>query len=259
MKINFKNTPIHVETYGGGKPIILLHGFLEDSQIWNEFIPLLKKECQVICIDLFGHGKTPGLGDIHEIETMAEAVSVVMDQLSISSAKLIGHSMGGYVSMAFLEKFSEKTNGILLLNSTPAADSEQRQRERVQGIQLVKKDKKTFLDKEIIKLFAEENRKKFEKSVQHHISKANKISTDSIIATLKGMKIRKDRTLVLEKFAGTKLIVAGIKDPLIPSKSIQKIADKTQAKLISLSCGHMSYIEKKEEVKIILSNFIDLG
>lgn len=256
MKILFKDIPIHVDTYGDGKSLILLHGFLESSQIWDKFIPLLKKQYQIICIDLFGHGKTPKFNEVHEMETMAEAVSTVMEYLKIESASLIGHSMGGYVIMAFLEKFPEKADRIMLLNSTPMADSEERKKERDENIKIVTTNKDVFVQMAITRLFAEGNRRKFKNEIQQHIAEAKKIPAENIVATLKGMKIRKDRTAILRKFSKQKLIVAGKKDPLIPPEAIQKVAADTQAKLVSFPCGHMSYIEEEEDIKAVLKTFI---
>lgn len=256
MKINFRNNPIHIEVYGEGKPLILLHGFLENSQIWNVFIPLFKKSHKVICIDLFGHGQTPKLGYIHKMETMAEAVSTVMESLEIPKASLIGHSMGGYVISAFLEKFPEKTERVMFLNSTATADSEQRKKEREQVIKIVKKNKGAFVQMAITNLFAEENRKRFKSEIQHHIAEANKIPTENIVATLKGMKLRKDRTEYLKDFSGEKIIVTGTKDTLIPLEDIQKTVEKTDSKLIIFEGGHMGYIENKAELEKVFEEFI---
>lgn len=256
MTINFKNTPVHVETFGEGKPLILLHGFLEDSHIWTELLPLFTTRRQVICIDLFGHGQTPKLGYIHKMETMAEAVSAVMEQLNIESAQLIGHSMGGYVTMAFLEKFPEKAEGILLLNSTPTADSEKRQKERDQVIAIVKKNKDAFVQMAITNLFAEENRDTFAKKIKDHIDRTKKMTSESIVATLKGLKTREDRTAILKSFPRQKVIVTGKKDSLIGFEDIQKTAKETDAELIAFSGGHMSYIENKAGLEKVLAEFI---
>lgn len=258
MTINYQNKPVHFEVYGNGKPVVLLHGFLENSKIWDGFIPLFDKKSQVITIDLFGHGQTPIFSEIHHMETMAEAISLVLDHLKIDSTILIGHSMGGYVSMAFLEKYVEKVDRILLLNSSPTPDSEDRKKERIQAVKIVRKQKEVFIKKEITRLFAKENREIFKKEITRSIHEAIKMSPESIKAALKGMKIREDRTEILKNYTGKKWIITGRKDPLIPYKSIQKVAEQAQAKLISLSDGHMSYIEQKKEVEQQLKDFIGI-
>src|SRR5699024_7766244 len=126
MTLSYQNTPVHVESNGRGPALILLHGFLENSRIWDPFIPALERTQRVITIDLFGHGASPSLSDIHEMETFADLVSFVMEALKIGSAKIVGHSMGGYVAMAFVESHPEKTQKLMLMNSSPSADSEAR-------------------------------------------------------------------------------------------------------------------------------------
>ena len=106
MEINFNRIKIHFKTTGTGTPVVLLHGFLETGKIWAPFIEIIAEKHQVINIDLLGHGKTGCVGYIHTMETMAEAVHAIFSELKITSeATFIGHSMGGYVSLAFLEKY----------------------------------------------------------------------------------------------------------------------------------------------------------
>lgn len=258
MTINHQDKPIYFKVYGEGKPVVLLHGFLENSKIWNNFIPHLKNKLQVICIDLFGHGKTPIFGEIHTMEAMAEVVSHVLDYLKIDTTSLIGHSMGGYVGMAFLEKFPKKVDAILLLNSTTLPDSEERKKERDQVAKIATKHKEVFIKMAVTKLFAEENREIFKKAIAHSIEEAMHMSSESIKASVQGMKIRKNRTEILKNHTGKKWIITGKEDSLISYSSIQKVAEQTQAKLISLPYGHMSYIEQKEEIKQYLKDFLEI-
>src|SRR5699024_7540237 len=109
MTINFDGTPIAYQTYGQGEPAVLLHGFLESSLVWSDFVPRLSEKHKVITIDLFGHGKTPVHGGISGMETMAEMVHTVLKALECDAVNLIGHSMGGYVAMAYLEQFPGET------------------------------------------------------------------------------------------------------------------------------------------------------
>ncbi|MFO7719364.1 MAG: alpha/beta fold hydrolase, partial [Gillisia sp.] len=105
MILNYENTPIFYSTKGTGNPLVFLHGFLESTKIWEPFIEKLSAKRQVICIDLPGHGKSGNISDIHTMELMADAVHAVLKHLRIEQVSLVGHSMGGYVSLAFLEKF----------------------------------------------------------------------------------------------------------------------------------------------------------
>lgn len=248
MIVNYKNTPIYLDKHGQGKAVFLIHGFLEERNIWSDFIPKLQEEYLVICPDLFGHGETPAFGELHTMEEMADAIAFIMEELEIESASLIGHSMGGYISMAFLEKYPNRVDRIMLLNSSPKEDSTERLKERDQVMKIVPKHKQIFVKSAVNRLFAEESKDKFEDKLNQRIEAAMEMEENSIIAAVKGMKIRKDREQVLKNYAGTKWIVAGEKDDLIPIESIKDVARNTDSKIIELPGGHMSYIEQQEKV-----------
>ena len=151
--ITYKNIKIHYSDQGKGSAIILLHGFLENSSMWNNLIPHLIKRNRVICIDLLGHGKTECLGYVHSMDLMAETVNAVLKQIRIQRVKLIGHSMGGYVALAFCDAFPEKVKALCLMNSTSRADSDEKKINRNRAIEAVKNNYKTFVRISISNLF----------------------------------------------------------------------------------------------------------
>lgn len=257
MIIQYKNTPAVYEVYGKGEAIVLIHGFLEERNIWNPFISLLQEHGQLIVPDVLGHGETPQAGEIHAMEEMAELIHNILTELNVNRVSLIGHSMGGYISMAFLEAYPEKVERVLLLNSSPKADSSRRLKERDQVIKIAQKHKQIFVKSAVQNLFAAESRKKFKTELEERISAALKMDADAIIASVKGMKIRKDREDVLRNFSGIKYIIAGEEDGLIPYEEIKTIAQNTHSKFFGLPGGHMSYIEQQEEVKEILLEFLE--
>ena len=111
-KVYFKNTGIRYKAEGSGTTIVLLHGYLESSDIWDKFSGELKHEFRVISIDLPGHGKSGIVADIHTMEIMAETVNAVLDELDIDKCILIGHSMGGYVTMAFADLYLKNLSSV---------------------------------------------------------------------------------------------------------------------------------------------------
>ena len=128
MNLEYKGINIFYTDNGSGKAVVLLHGFLENSNMWIPFISILSKNNRVICIDLLGHGKTECLGYIHTMELMGDCVNAVLQHLKIYKATFIGHSMGGYVVLAFAEKKPNMINGICLMNSTAEADHLERKK-----------------------------------------------------------------------------------------------------------------------------------
>ncbi|MEZ4779947.1 MAG: alpha/beta hydrolase, partial [Flavobacteriaceae bacterium] len=225
MIFQYNNTPIYYHVKGKGPALVLLHGFLESSNIWNNFIRPLSEKYTVITIDLPGHGKSDTVAEIHTMELMAEAVNSLLISLKISEVILMGHSMGGYVALAFTELFEEKVGKLLLLNSTTEADSTERKENRNRAIDLITKGKNPFLSMAIPHLFSETSRKTFSEAIEILKKEAFLFPTEGIIANIKGMRNRKERTFVLKNFSKEKWIICGIEDPIVPvttSKSISK-------------------------------------
>jgi len=154
MTITYKNTQIFV--------VVLLHGFLENHTMWKDLTPDLAQTHRVIAIDLLGHGQSESLGYIHTMEMMADSVAQVLNTLHIDVVTFVGHSMGGYVALAYAEKYPFNVNGICLLNSTPASDSAERKLNRDRAIKAVKHNSKTFVSMAIGNLFAVNNRERLQ-------------------------------------------------------------------------------------------------
>lgn len=257
MQISFKGTPVYFDTYGEGKAVMLLHGFLEERKIWDAFIPSLSSQFKVIRLDLFGHGETPGLGGIHTMELMAEAVCYLMDQLEVEKAACIGHSMGGYITMALADLYPERVDRLLLLDSSPKKDSAKRLEERNQVIRIVQKHKKVFVRSAVSNLFAEQSRAVFKEKLDQRIAAAMTMEVENIIATVKGMKLRKDREDILANFPKDKMIISGEDDALIPIDLIREVARRTETEFLALPGGHMSYIEQEKAVQKAIVNFLN--
>lgn len=248
MTLEIKSSKFHYTRQGSGKALVLLHGFLESQTIWEPFIPELIKNHTVITIDLPGHGKSECIGYIHTMELMAEVVHAVLVHEKIEHASFLGHSMGGYVALAFAERHPQMCSEMILLNSTPKADSTERKENRDRAIALVKKQKDTFLKMAISNLFAEKNREKFAAEIEALKKDALKMKTQGIIAALEGMKIRKDRTRLLKKLTIPKTIIAGTQDPIMPLEDLVKVAKSCDCQLIKWEGGHMSTLENKAEM-----------
>ncbi|MFO8146108.1 MAG: alpha/beta fold hydrolase [Bacteroidota bacterium] len=256
MKLNYKSTELFYTTKGTGNPLVFLHGFLESTKIWEPFTEKLSAKRQVICIDLPGHGKSGNISDIHTMELMADAVHAVLQQLEVKQASLVGHSMGGYVSLAFLEKFPGMTKSLVLMNSTPEEDSEEKKINRDRSINVAGKNKKAYISMAINNLLPPDNFLRFQTEVEELKNQAFKMSKEGIIAALKGMKIRTNRILVLRDFRNSKYLILGTKDPVLNSEATQNTANYCKCQLILTEGGHLSYMENYTEIDEFL-HFID--
>jgi pimeloyl-ACP methyl ester carboxylesterase len=222
--IDYKNSTIRFKDEGKGTVVVLLHGYLESLEIWSEFSADLSEHCRVVSIDFPGHGKSGVIEKVHTMELLAQTVKSVMDYLNAGKYFLIGHSLGGYVALAFLELFPECLSG---LNG--------------------KKD--LIYTVNIPKAFATDNLEKFSEQVDNAKEIARDIPGEGIIAVLNGMINRPDRSDLLARTSLPFLWILGERDNYIPYKVIvKKIELPKQGKLITLkNSGHMGFMEKKKK------------
>ena len=217
--------------------------------MWKAMLPQLTKTHRVVCIDLPGHGKSDCIGYVHTMDEMAEVVREVMRQLKLRRVTLIGHSMGGYVGLAFAEHYPDELKALVLYQSTARADEPARKKDRDRTIELVKHRASAFVRKSIPLLFRPVNRKRYKEEVNTIKELALQTPVQGIIAALAGMRDRPNRELLL-KFPPYPIhIVAGDKDPRIPiqeSRELAAISEHVSLHEIK-GCGHMSYVEAPDE------------
>ena len=247
MKVfTYKNVQLHYEDKGKGHALIFLHGFLEDHEMWAGIIPAFETGYRCIMPDLPCHGKSRFDGDHCSMEFMASAVSALITELDIETATIIGHSMGGYVGLELLEAQKHR---LILLNSNFWADPEEKKKDRNRVIELVKKNKSTFIREAIPALFADVNKSKCEEHIQKLIRKANEIPSSEIIAVTKGMRDRKANYELMRHEHIS--IIQGEMDPIIaPKMLIQELSETGAPVPIKTipNCGHMSTFEKPRAV-----------
>jgi pimeloyl-ACP methyl ester carboxylesterase len=252
----FKNTKINYTDQGKGTAVVLLHGFLENQSMWKAFIPELVKKHRIITIDLLGHGETECLGYVHTMEDQADMVHHVLHELKIRKAVLIGHSMGGYVALAFAELYPDNVKGIVLQNSTSKADSDERKANRDRAIVAVKQNYSAFIRMSIANLFSEDNRERLVEIIEEVKLEALKTPLQGIVAALEGMKIRKDREVILHFAPYPIQLILGKKDPVLNYDENVVQIEGTQVQLTTFEDGHMSHFENQVELLAVLSGFL---
>ncbi|MEN2401435.1 alpha/beta hydrolase [Flavobacterium sp. MC2016-06] len=253
--ILYKNTKISFTDSGKGTAIVFLHGFLENKKMWKDYVSFFSNEYRIITIDLLGHGESDCLGYVHAMEDNANAVHEVLEYLNIEKAIVVGHSMGGYVGLAFAELYPENIQKLVLLNSTSREDTAEKKLNRTRAIKTVKQNYVNFVSLAIGNLFSENNRTRLTDEIEKVKDQALKTPLQGIVASLEGMKIRKDREFLLRENLFPVLLILGKKDPVLNyEESISQIEDTT-AELVSFEDGHMSQIENKEELKVVLLDF----
>lgn len=256
MNLLHKNTNVHFTSTGKGNAIVLLHGFLENSSMWKEVSQELSKRNRVICIDLLGHGLSGNLGYIHSMEDQAQMVKSILKHLKLRKYIVVGHSMGGYVALAFVKLFPSAIKGLCLMNSTALPDSEERKLNRDRAIKAVKQNPKTLIHLAIPLLFSKKNREIYCKEIEQITQEALQLSPQGIIAALEGMKIRKNQTSIYKTANFPIQMVIGKQDPALDYESLISQTKNTNVKVVEFPDGHMSHIENKEELIKNLSDFI---
>jgi pimeloyl-ACP methyl ester carboxylesterase len=237
--------PLHFSISGQGPVIVLLHGFLESGEIWKNFARRLGLSFQVVAIDLPGHGSSGVFERTVTMDEMAEAVYHVLASLKITRCIMAGHSMGGYVTLAFAEKYPRMLKGFILFHSHAAADSPEARANRERTIKLAEKDHHGFIKNFIPDLFAPVNISRCGKEIIKLRDMAMKTEKAGIIAALEGMKIRPDRQHVLLHTKVPVLFIIGKSDRRMPMEMImpQTLLPSHCEVLLMDQVGHMGFIE----------------
>lgn len=243
---------------GQGTPVVLLHGYLETKELWDNISKELSKQYLVICPDLPGQGDSePLLGQT--VETMAESIYGLLESLKIEKANVFGHSMGGYITLAFAELFPDKVDKFGLLHSHPFPDSPEKKEQRIQEISLVNRGRREFIIKFAIPGYfatgyAEENPEKLDRALEL----ALKTTDSGMIACINAMRNRKNRLYVLQDSKVISLWIAGRKDEFLPcSTAIETARELKNTKFYILeNSGHVGMVEEFEKTVKILNQFL---
>ena len=253
-------TPLHLcDSQEGERCIVLLHGYLESMLVWEDFVPLLYKKARVITLDLPGHGISQVMGECHSMEFLADTVKEMLDSLGVERCTLVGHSMGGYVALAFCQKYPERLDGVVLLSSTPNADSEEKRANREREIKLIKSGKKELLTHTAPQAgFAADNRRAMRDYIEDLVEIIHITEDEGIIALLNGMIARCDQNEMLQKSPVRQLFILGRKDEYItPPVAEAMVAAHPQAKVVWLeNSGHMGFIEEAKACASALLDFV---
>ncbi len=238
------------------KPVMfLLHGYFESIEVWDRLIPYLKNHFRVVAMDIPGHGVSQVMGEVHSMEAMADTAKAVLDELGIEKCTVVGHSMGGYVTLAMAKKYPEKFTSLVMLHSRANADSEEKKINREREIELVLAGKKDMLAKTTpFKGFALGNRKRFSDAIEELEDQIFLTDEDGVVALLRGMAAREDLNEMLATSGIPYTFIFGEDDEYIPMEAANEtVAQHPKAKVHFMAkSGHMSLIEQTEELAEIL-------
>lgn len=256
----YQNGIISYRKIGVGIPVILIHGFGEDSHVWDAQIHFLEKHCQLIVPDLPGTGKSDLLaGNDIKIVDYADAIFAILQAEGIASCIMLGHSMGGYITLAFAEKHAQFLNAFGLIHSTAFADSIEKKQTRLKGIELMENyGASAFLKNTIPNLFANVYKELHANQVTQFIHNSSSIPTKTCQQYFQAMMNRPDNTSVLTGNPLPILFVLGTDDIAAPLSDLQLQIDLPLTSTIHIldHVGHMSMMESTNNLNDYLLKFI---
>jgi pimeloyl-ACP methyl ester carboxylesterase len=246
---------IHFTDEGNGFPVLFIHGFCETHQIWNSFAKELAKDFRILSIDLPGFGKSELLPTPFSITDVASRVIEWLKSLHIDSCVTIGHSLGGYITLAMAEQHPALFKGFCLFHSTAYADTDERKLSRNKVIEFVSRNGVAlFIESFIPPLFYDQ----LNPHIPAIVALASQTNQETLIAYVEAMRDRPERTRVLEKFKSPVLFIAGEKDEGISPESVKKQSELNPQSLLHVlpKVAHMGMFEKERLTLELTKGFL---
>ncbi|MBO9561317.1 MAG: alpha/beta hydrolase [Niastella sp.] len=258
--IDIDGRALFYRVIGTGAPVVLLHGFAEDGTVWQHQIEALEAKYRLIVPDLPGSGRS-GMSEDMSMEGLAAAVKqIVTDEVPGDEPfVMIGHSMGGYVTLAFAELYPDRLKGIGLFHSTAYADSEEKKATRQKGIEFIlQHGAALFIQQTTPNLFSPSFKQENAAVVQEFIERYSNFSAESLVQYYKSMMDRPDRTAVLEKSTYPVLFIAGEYDTAVPPDHAMQQCHLPLLSYIHLlkHSAHMGMLEEQGLSNKFLADFL---
>jgi len=251
---------VHYRDEGrNNKPtLVLLHGFLQNLDVWSSYVLSYMHRVRIITIDLPGHGLTDTFCDVHTTDFMARIVKEVLNSCGVDRCVLAGHSMGGYVALSFAEKYPYSLQGLCLINSHALADSDDHRAAREEVCQRVETNRASYILDFIPSLFDDSCRAALSKDIKDLTDQCLETSSTAIIAAQRGMAQRASHISVLQRIDVPVYFVYGKNDHRIPIEVAvtQTLLPRRSEALLLDGVAHMAFIEEREYLKPRLLDFV---
>ena len=258
--IQFDGKKIHYQDEGQehSNVIVFLHGFLNSLDVWASYTYTYMKASRVVAIDLPGHGLSDTYGEVHSMEFMARAVKAVLDKCGRTHCVMVGHSMGGYVALAFADAFPYMLKGLVLLHSQALMDSDAVKENRIKACKAVNDNRSAFVVGFIPELFAKDRRDFFNREIKDLEEDSLRTTEEGIVAAQNGMLARPSRVYLLSELECPILFIFGKHDSRIPVELglSQAMLPKYSETIILGNASHMGHIEERKYLKMKIYNFL---
>lgn len=242
---------------GEGEAVVLLHGFCGSAQYWEKVIPYLSGNYRVIAPDLRGHGSSDAPKGAYSVEQMADDVLALLDHLEISKATLLGHSLGGYITLSFAQRHASRLNGFGLIHSTGFPDSEEAKEKRLASVNAIQSQGITeFVDGLVPALFSPATGEASPQLIERAKEIGYRTPPQGAIGAALAMRERPDRRDVISSSELPVLLVAGAEDGLIPADKTFTSTKPNITQATISGAGHMSLFEAPERLSEIIKDFL---
>jgi pimeloyl-ACP methyl ester carboxylesterase len=255
----YKGEQLVYDIRGAGKSIMLVHGFTEDRKIWDPLLEKMESGYQWILPDLPGSGGSAFNPSLKELTDFADALFAIVQQENIQHLILIGHSMGGYISLAFAAKYPERLRALGLFHSSAYADTTEKKDARDKNIRFIQKyGPEPFIEQSLPGLYSEGFKSSHPEEIRRQIIGYANFQPESLVLYLTAMKNRPETVSVLNSFNKPILFIIGEEDKAVPMKdSLEQSHMPTTSFIHILSyTAHMGMIESTGQSKSILSGFL---
>ncbi len=253
---------LHLRQGGTGSPVVLLHGLPDDSSSWQEVAPELAAQFEVWVPDLPGTGKSAlPAGNTLSMEGMADSLREALIAQGLSTITLVGHSMGGYVALAFLEKYPQMLNGLALVHSTAAADSNEKKEQRQKTVSLLRGGKKTAYLKSMLEaFFAPSFTQAHPEIIAEKLAQAERLPAETLAQYNEAMVARPARSELLRDLKIPVQWVLGEQDSILPPDPVLALVALPSLSFLSVykEVGHGSMIEAPKRLTADLLRFARL-
>jgi pimeloyl-ACP methyl ester carboxylesterase len=246
---------MYLSINGSGEPLILIHGFCLTGTCFEKQVSLLSDKFKVIVPDLPGVGASP-YSEHFSMEKCADELKHSLDREGIKNAVMIGHSMGGYVTLSFAKKYGSDLKGFGLLHSTANPDNDERKAKRDQAVRVIMENGyEYYISRFIPPLFAETF--KDAETIQALIKDGIRTDSKAINAQLMAMKTRPSSIEFMKETDLPVLLLAGRNDSIIPVNDVMNQASLVKKGMTGIleQSAHMGMIEEAESCADWISRF----
>lgn len=254
--ISYQHQTLAYEVTGNGLPVMLVHGFTEDRTIWNPLVNELREKYLWLIPDLPGSGESSFNNNLLTIPDFAAVPEAIRQEEQIQQMVIIGHSMGGYISLAYAQKFPDTLKGLGLFHSSAYEDPPEKKESRKKSMEFIRKyGAAPYVEQSLPGLFSDHFKNQHPEKIQEQIDRYANFNPDSLVQYLEAMMNRKDKIQVLKSIGAPVLFIMGEEDKAVPLKDCLEQSHLPQISYIHIlaDTAHMGMFENTN----LCNSFVD--